>query len=200
MKLFQLSKRIIQKIEVYSHPHLRRFRNIHGHLSEYEGLTLYRCAKGLKPNSNIVEVGSFRGRSANYVCAGIDKPGTKLYCIDIWVKTNTPGSTDDDQIVFVKNTKEFSNLVIAFKGTSRGFASWFSGKIDLVFIDADHSYEGCKEDIVQLLPLTKRNAFVLFHDYGNPCGVKDAVDEFVRKRKLAKVDLKHSICVCKKIL
>ena len=127
MELFQLSKRIVQKIEVYSHPHLQGFRNIHGHLSEYEGLTLCGYAKGLKPHSNIVEVGSFRGRSANYICAGTDKPGRRLYCIDIWGKTSTPGSTDDDEVIFVQNTKEFSNLIIAFKGTSREFASWFSG-------------------------------------------------------------------------
>jgi Methyltransferase domain len=55
------------------------------------------------------------------------------------------------------------------------------GSLDFVFIDADHSYEGCKADIQAWLPKLKPSGFISGHDYDNtdfPCfGVKQAVDE-----------------------
>ena len=57
--------KVIIKLVILFHPFLRKYRKISGHLTEYEGLTLYLFTKKLKSNSNIVEVGSFHGKSAN---------------------------------------------------------------------------------------------------------------------------------------
>jgi Protein of unknown function DUF115/Methyltransferase domain len=55
------------------------------------------------------------------------------------------------------------------------------GSLDFVFIDADHSYAGCKADIQAWLPKLKPNGFISGHDYDHPeypdFGVKRAVDE-----------------------
>jgi len=54
-------------------------------------------------------------------------------------------------------------------------ASWFNGnKASMVFIDADHTYEGCKRDIEAWLP--KCEHIMCGHDYNWP-DVKKAVDE-----------------------
>lgn len=57
------------------------------------------------------------------------------------------------------------------------------GKFDFVFLDADHSYEGCKADIDAWLPRVKPGGWLGGHDYDNPqhpkFGVTRAVDEFV---------------------
>lgn len=37
--------------------------------------------------------------------------------------------------------------------------------VDLCFIDGDHSYEGCKGDILAWLPNIKQNGIVAIHDY-----------------------------------
>jgi uncharacterized Rossmann fold enzyme len=54
---------------------------------------------------------------------------------------------------------------------------------DFVFIDADHSYEGCKADIAAWLPRVKPGGLLCGHDYNNTdfedFGVTRAVDEFV---------------------
>jgi len=51
------------------------------------------------------------------------------------------------------------------------------GSLDFVFIDADHTYEGCKADICAWLPKVRDGGLVSGHDYNWP-SVKQAVDEF----------------------
>jgi Methyltransferase domain/Protein of unknown function DUF115 len=59
------------------------------------------------------------------------------------------------------------------------------GIFDFVFIDADHSYEGCATDIDAWVPKLKPGALLCGHDYENPdfpeFGVKRAVDEFAER-------------------
>ena len=51
--------------------------------------------------------------------------------------------------------------------------------VDMVFIDADHSYEGCKRDIETWLP--KARKIICGHDYSqNWPGVVKVVDEKIR--------------------
>jgi hypothetical protein len=56
------------------------------------------------------------------------------------------------------------------------------GSLDFVFVDADHSYEGCRDDIAAWLPKLKPDGLLCGHDYGNYAfpdfGVDLAVDEF----------------------
>lgn len=53
------------------------------------------------------------------------------------------------------------------------------GTLDLVFIDADHSYEGCVADIKAWSPKVRTGGFISGHDYhsGNFPGVVQAVEE-----------------------
>jgi hypothetical protein len=48
--------------------------------------------------------------------------------------------------------------------------------LDFVFVDADHSYEGCKADIVNWAPKVRPGGIVSGHDYGWPT-VSQAVGE-----------------------
>ena len=53
--------------------------------------------------------------------------------------------------------------------------------VDMIFIDGDHSYNGCKRDINAYLPKVKKGGWLGGHDYAHPDQgeVKKAVDEFV---------------------
>jgi len=53
--------------------------------------------------------------------------------------------------------------------------------VDMVFVDGDHTREGCAADITAWLPHIKTNGYILFHDYGsrNWPGVALAVDEIM---------------------
>ena len=54
--------------------------------------------------------------------------------------------------------------------------------LDFVFVDADHSYEGCKADIDTYWPKIKHGGWLCGHDYDRPnrpsFGVKRAADAF----------------------
>jgi predicted O-methyltransferase YrrM len=55
--------------------------------------------------------------------------------------------------------------------------------IDFVFIDGDHSYEGCAKDIDLWYPKLKEGGLLSGHDYrdGRNYGVKQAVHEFAAR-------------------
>ena len=68
-------------------------------------------------------------------------------------------------------------------------AKWMQDEsFDFVFIDADHSYNGCRNDIEAWYPKVKKGGWLCGHDYKNvdyPCfGVEKAVDEFIASKGL----------------
>lgn len=55
--------------------------------------------------------------------------------------------------------------------------------VDLVYIDAGHSYESVKNDLTAWFPKAKRGGVIAFHDYLMPqYGVQQAAQEFCRER------------------
>ena len=52
-------------------------------------------------------------------------------------------------------------------------------KNDLLFIDGDYSYEGCKADWDLCTDMVKSGECVVFHDYGWAEGVKRVIHEDV---------------------
>jgi hypothetical protein len=68
-----------------------------------------------------------------------------------------------------------------FKGHSFCVAQdWKLGAINLLFIDGDHTYEGCRLDIQSWLPYMGAGTVMLFHDCDETSpGVMKAVAEFV---------------------
>ena len=54
------------------------------------------------------------------------------------------------------------------------------GKLDFIFIDADHQYKGVREDLELWYPKIRDGGLIGGHDYGHKHhkGVKEAVDEF----------------------
>ena len=75
------------------------------------------------------------------------------------------------------------------KGNSVNAARLLDDKsFDMVFLDADHSYDGVKEDIHEWMPKVKPGGWLGGHDYGEPSpgvnvgmkfGVTEAVNEMI---------------------
>lgn len=72
-----------------------------------------------------------------------------------------------------------------FQGNSPTIAKKWVGTIEVLFIDGDHSYEGCKADIDAWYPHMAKNGVMLFHDAdATSPGVVKTIKEFAKKKKL----------------
>lgn len=153
-----------------------------GHLSLRDGAFLLRCARKVKRGGNIVEIGAYKGRSTCFIASGI-KEGVTLWSIDTF-KSTTMGKDEGEDTFkeFKKNTEKFGNRIIAIRGLSEEVAKRWDKEIDFLWIDGDHSFEGCSKDIEMWVPFVKSRGIVAFHDYPNAPGVKKAVDEIFRKK------------------
>ena len=61
---------------------------------------------------------------------------------------------------------------------AREFVLNLNLKFDIIFIDADHSYQGVKNDTIYYIPFLKKNGFIAFHDLSERrTGVKEWLKE-----------------------
>jgi predicted O-methyltransferase YrrM len=165
------------------YPQLKKAFGCKSHLTNKERVCLYRLAKDRRI---IVEIGSYIGASA--CCFGAaslttkDKKCCKLICIDTWQNNAMSEGNWDTWEEFVKNTSDFSDLIVPVRGFSTDvvdFVSKQTKKIDILFIDGDHSYDGVKSDWEAYKGFLNVGSVVIFHDYGWAEGVKKLVDEDV---------------------
>jgi cephalosporin hydroxylase len=146
--------------------------------------------------ANVIEVGTAFGGHASAI---LKTTIASLICIDSFVIYE--GGFFDNQIdydslyeftknritgprcsLFRGNSKEAFPLVLELSNGGL--------KFDLVFIDADHSYEAVKEDIAMYSRVIREGGTLSGHDYnpeGFP-GVCQAVNEFAKENDL-KVEL-----------
>ena len=84
---------------------------------------------------------------------------------------------------FHRNTKAFERWLVPVRGRSTDVVADIerqANKVSLLFVDGDHSYEGCLADWHSYKPLLSDNALVIFHDVGWAEGVQRVVAEEVK--------------------
>ena len=137
------------------------------------------------------EIGVYRGKLAYNLLQLL--PNLTLHMVDRW-SVYTEGEQNGDisahmtkldseqwpmiEAAATAIARKFKKRAIIRKGCSREIAKEFDdNSLDFVFIDADHSYEGCKGDILAWMPKVKPGGWVMGHDYPMRDGVRRAVDE-----------------------
>jgi hypothetical protein len=151
---------------------------IDGFMSEEELTWLYEQAQRME---SVVEIGSWKGRSTSVLLGGC--PGLVL-AVDNWTghDPSSNGSLEDTVAredvygQFMQNVGERGNLRVDIMSSVESAASRTGFHYDMVFIDGEHTYEGCKADIEAWLP--KARKLIAFHDYNQAWpGVMQAVNE-----------------------
>lgn len=143
----------------------------------------------------VAEIGVFEATLSDFICGLVDLE--KFYMVDTF--QGLVGSGDQDGNNFKEvNMEEMHNHLIdkyrtrhnvaIVKGKSSSFFSKLpDNALDLVYIDGDHSYNGCKADLEYAYHKVKNGGFILGHDYSlNPFktlnvyefGVRKAVNDF----------------------
>jgi predicted O-methyltransferase YrrM len=172
-KLINLQARI--KLLPYAHEN-----RIFTHLTPREKHKILSLAGKCRGHS-YVEIGSYIGASSCFICTGINKSGCGvLYCVDTWQNEGMSEGGRDTFDDFRRNTAKYEKFIVELRGTSHEIAKDFDKKVDFLFIDGDHSYEGVKSDVEDWFPKLNNGAIVIFHDIGWAEGVQRVVQEFVR--------------------
>lgn len=154
----------------------------------------------------MVELGVFVGMMSRRLLV---RPDLKLYMVDSWSVDHTQEYVDTNDFhsklsqkqqdgycqQALNVAKSAPDRAIIIHANTKGAANSFADhSLDLVFIDADHSYEGCKADIETWLPKIKPGGWLSGHDYANETrdfifGVTRAVDEYIyESRKPLELD------------
>lgn len=106
----------------------------------------------------------------------------ELYTVDIAWEARAIGGLGNERITFKEAGYENDSRHHQICGDSTQVGlTWSKGKVDLVFIDGDHSYEHCKSDIESWLPHVKEGGVMCLHDYESKYwpGVFQSVNEIL---------------------
>lgn len=149
-------------------------------------------ASNFENGATFIEVGAWFGKSVIYLAQRVKSLNKiiKIYAVDTWEGTKNESMLMD--IVkqfggniygeFINNIKDCNvdDLITPIIKDSCLAAENFSdNSVDFIFLDADHSYEAAKSDILTWYPKVKSGGIISGHDYGFWSGVNKAVDELI---------------------
>lgn len=119
--------------------------------------------------TRIAEVGTSGGTTSRYILSHC--PSLRFYLLIDWDGRDFPFTE------LVTKYHPHANFVKLFSHEAVRIVD--DESMDLVFIDANHSYKSTKEDIEMWAPKVRKGGVICGHDYENPqwAGVKKAVDE-----------------------
>jgi len=151
---------------------LKKIEKIEGLLVPGQEKILFLLSSVLKRGSNIVEIGSFKGKSTACLSLGRKYKDIKIYSIDTFEgnkKDFIRGRQFKKRNFFNEYKNNLIRLglfnnVIPIKGYSQEVGKKWNKPIDLLFIDGSHLYEDVKKDFELFYPWVNPGGFVLFHD------------------------------------
>lgn len=155
-----------------------------GYLFPDEVQALKQLARGLPDKPIVVNIGAGAGTSG--LAFMESRPDLRLITIDVRRDDSPLGCLVAEERVineaFPETTLYSNNRYFPMQHESKTagllwrkskeFASYELGwgfgygMVDLVFIDADHTYNGCKGDILAWLPNIKPGGIMAIHDFG----------------------------------
>jgi hypothetical protein len=140
-----------------------------------------------------VEIGIYKGITAEQVLK--HRPDLEYHMVDPWNSETADQSYIDsgaedavlpqdemekNYIDVISKIMPYEDRVQIYRMKSVTAAGYFENRsVDFVFIDGDHSYDGCKRDIEAWYPKIKPGGWIGGHDYQHPRfpGVTQAVHE-----------------------
>jgi predicted O-methyltransferase YrrM len=168
-----------------------RFRKVEGWMPGLCGYALMLAAAYGPGAGEIVEIGSWMGKSTCWLAAGSKSARReKVHAIDTfdggpWLK-DQPAIRDEGTTYhrFVLNLEEqelFDHVEPVMATSQEAVRNW-TKPIRLLFIDGDHSYEGVKSDFESWSRFLVANSLVAFDDVaGNYEGAKRYYDELLQR-------------------
>tara|TARA_R110000824_G_scaffold359891_4_gene547536 strand:+ start:2892 stop:3782 length:891 start_codon:yes stop_codon:yes gene_type:complete len=133
-----------------------------------------------KPDMVVAEVGVWEGRALNLYIELIKELNGHVYLIDWWKGSKTVAeglelAYQEDlheeayqKVLDIIDRHSAHDYITILKGDTVEMSRQIPNKhLDLCFVDADHTYEGCKRDIQAYLPKMKKGAIMSGDDMDN---------------------------------
>ena len=140
---------------------------VEGWLDPQEGRLLYRLAAEADPAGDIVEIGSWHGKSTIWLAAGAQAGrGARVVAIDPHTGTHLRGEGETTDQILRANLERagVADQTTVLVATSEAVAAEWSGAISLLWIDGDHEYESVRRDYLLWQPHLRPDAVVALHD------------------------------------
>ena len=137
-----------------------------------------------------IEVGTFLGESASNFLLKWRKC-SKMFCIDSYdnaflAKMDPQEARTGDEIYASTKrelSRRFPGQIHIFRQSAQDAAkSLKTNHFEFIYIDGDHSYEGCLNDLEPYFPLARTGGLMSGHDYSAP-GVARAVHDFIKAHR-----------------
>lgn len=139
------------------------------------GMLVESATKGRKDGIVMVEIGSYRGESAELFLA--TGKVSRIYCVDPWRMFYDPqdgAAYTNMKAVEADFDRRHANdkRVVKVKGTIDDFVERYVNgpegpvSVDLVYVDGCHTYEAVKHDILTAVEHIKPKIAMSGHDWG----------------------------------
>lgn len=134
----------------------------------------YLFAVARRARLGVLETGRFNGGSL-FVMACAAPEGVPIHSIDI-------APQDDELLKSLLKTHCPDANVNIITGDSQKTRYSSIGEVDILFIDGDHTYDGCMNDTTNWYDKLVAGGHLLFHDsYLGRHGVQDAIIDFAKE-------------------
>lgn len=187
---------------------MMELHGVRGFLTPGDISFLFNLATELPPSGRYLEVGSWQGLSSIIVANGLIANlnfQARIFCVDTW--RGSPEHQDlpevqEDRLyaLFLENTRnaQVDSFIEPVRGESHQVAEqWTGPSLDTIFIDGDHSAEGCYRDIRAWHAKLNPGGRLLGHDAVPGGEVEKAVlrycEETGRKARVHPLPVAHYI-------
>lgn len=145
-----------------------------------QGGPLRESFRNLKGRKNLVgaEIGVYLGENSKSILDNLDVK--QLYLIDPY-ETGLVGITDEGATEYILGNakrllEEHSNKITWIRRSSEEAAAEIPNKLDFVYVDGDHTYEGAYKDFETYWPKIKKGGILGGHDFDNEHVARAATD------------------------
>ena len=145
------------------------FTKISGWLSSAEAAALFFLARSLGNLPNVVEIGSYVGKSSVVLGLAVKPLQGRVYCVDPF-DVDYLDFKGSRLVTFLRNIREVGllNICVPYSGTSAERVRGWKTPIDMLFIDGDHQYEAVKQDYLLWTPYLRDGGILAMHDVDLP--------------------------------
>jgi Methyltransferase domain len=174
---------------------IERAKSIDGWMNNEE---LTFLAEQAKLHSNIVEIGSWKGRSTR---ALIDNAAGQVTAVDTWAASDSPSmawvknviaSKPDPNWVraeFDRNTGGTTNLRTLQMTSLAAAVQLQDERFDMIFIDGDHDIEPVYQDILAWKNLLVPGGLLCGHDAKDPSVTAAVIRAFGERTDVSNTDI-----------